>query len=875
MMHRHTLSNGLQVIAETRTNVPMVTVWSWYRVGSGCETQGITGITHLCEHMNFKTSKAYPREGELDAAIAAWGGSINGYTWIDTTTHYSTVLKEGLDEALKVEAQRMHAMHYDTQSIETERGVVISEYNGGENDPEEKLDKAMTLAAFDAHGYRWPTIGMLSDLRTMTAQQVKDHYNQYFVPDNATLVVVGNFSWPDLKKKVQHHFGRIPAARFKPVPATAEPAQTGLKRVEVKGVGEVPYLSLAFHTPPADAPDLAAVLMLRGLLVGGGALGLAHGSYGSTRLSSLLYRALVEPGLAARVKAFFAPTRAPFVLGITAALHGEKDFDRAEASIGRVLRNLRRRPPGKKAMQNAAAQFNLAFRRQQERITARAENLGYFASIGNAAAWQRLQRAVLKQTPEDVMKAAQNYLNLDNGVIGRFLPQETPAPKTAWTRIPTMPKLPQPSRYAPRLPKAAKRCLPDFKLTAHRTALSNGLTVLTSPSRHQKTVTLHLLLPAGSSYQKGQGGEAELAARTCQLGTQSFGKKQILGMADALGTNIASYAGRQAAGISMTTLPEDVPKGLRLMLSMASEPAFDTAELKAEHRRLDNERRSMLEDPHAMAHRHLMDHLFRGHPYRLHPSGPDAGFPFRKKAILNFWRTHWQPAGSFLIVTGDVKQKDIVTWAEKATAHWQGKAPGKKRVALKPHPPAHTHKDMPGKTQTDIAMGKLLPARGHPDYPALQVLDRILGHIVLMGRLGARLRTEKGLAYYASSGIQVTRDFSWWCIYAGVAPQKVREAVKETGGVLKTLIQKGVTHRECALAQTGMVSGIVSALQTSGGLASLLATLALSDLPMDYFNQHLDRIKGLKKNKINEMAEKYCHPKDFTVITAGPAVNDQ
>ncbi len=870
MIYEHTLANGLKLLAEERHDIPMVTVWSWYRVGSSYETPGITGITHLCEHMNFKESKSYPRPGDLDAALAGWGAMINGYTWIDTTTHYSVCLTGGLDDALKVEAERMYAMLYNTKSIETERGVVTSEYEGGHNDPEELLFEAMQLAAFQAHGYRWPTIGMLSDLRTFTAQQVRDHYNRYFAPNNAAIVVVGDFSWEKLKKKVKQHFGHIPPSRFEKPQLTAEPTQHGMRRVTVKGTGNVPYLGIMFHTPAAGAPDIASVLMLRGLLAGGGPLNIAHGSYGSTRHSSRLYKALVDTGLAARVSAFFTPTRDPFALFVFAVLHSEKQFSEAEEAVFDVTNSLAGKGPGGKELKQAASQFKLAFAKEEERLAGRAENMGYFGSIHTPKTWEKLKRAVVRQKADAVRNAAAAYGGRDNATVGHFIPQAEPAPPAAWEQMPEPKQVPESGSFAPRLPRVKTKQLPGCTLTARCSVAANGLTVYSALSKKQRTVSIRLVLPAGSSWQKSTGTVAELTGRSCVLETASYSRKRMLTQTDAMGTMIHCSVGRDAAILSATVLPEHLEKVLPLFFSVVSEPVLSSETLKEERKKLVNERKSLLEDPASVAHRTLMETLFPRHPYRFHPSGSEKDTAPKKQQVMRFWNECWRPEGSALVVAGNFKAKELEKALEKQTG-WTGTS--RRGTAADPQKAGKTerHVAMPGKTQSDIAMGMLLPGRLHDDYPALKVLDQVTGRIVGMGRLGARLRYEKGFAYYAYSTIRTWKLTSTWNVAIGVAPGNVKESIREAKQVLRHVQQNGVTEKECGIAKAAICSRLLAGLQGSAGTADLLAEIAVKELPVDYFQRYIDSIKAMKRKTINEIAGKYIDWSKINIVTAGPA----
>ena len=188
---RERLQNGLNVLVHEVHTAPLVSVWCWYRVGSRDERPGRTGASHWVEHMNFKGTRNIPRD-QMKGIVERFGGMWNGYTWIDQTTYLETAGRDALDQLLFIEAERMANGLYEPDECESERTVIISELQGGENDPDQLLDQEVTATAFRAHPYRHPTIGWLPDLRSMTRDDLYGHYRRYYIPNNATLVVAGD-----------------------------------------------------------------------------------------------------------------------------------------------------------------------------------------------------------------------------------------------------------------------------------------------------------------------------------------------------------------------------------------------------------------------------------------------------------------------------------------------------------------------------------------------------------------------------------------------------------------------------------------------------------------------------------------------------------
>src|SRR5262249_37905505 len=182
-IQEHRLANGLKVLIKEVHTAPLVSVWCWYRVGSKDEGPGMTGVSHWCEHMNFKGTANIPRN-QVKGIIEQFGGFWKGYTVIDQTTYRVKATTDALDRMLFIESERMASCLYHPDDCESERTVIISELQGGENDPDQLLDQELTAAAFKAHTYKHPTIGWMADLKSMTRDDLYGYYQRHYVPNN-------------------------------------------------------------------------------------------------------------------------------------------------------------------------------------------------------------------------------------------------------------------------------------------------------------------------------------------------------------------------------------------------------------------------------------------------------------------------------------------------------------------------------------------------------------------------------------------------------------------------------------------------------------------------------------------------------------------
>jgi zinc protease len=419
-----TLDNGLKVLIREEHTAPLASVWCWYRVGSKDEGPGQTGISHWVEHMNFKGTANIPRD-QVKGIIEQFGGSWNGYTWIDQTTYMETASREALDRMLFIEAERMASCLYHPDDCESERTVIISELQGGENDPDQLLDQELTATAMKAHPYRHPTIGWLSDLTTMTRDDLYGYYRRYYTPNNATLVIVGDVDPEDAFARVQRYFGPIPSS-VRPVRRHAvEPEQMGERRLVIRREGTTAYLKVAYHAPAVSDPQFFPMLVLDAALTGAKGLNLwASFRVPPPQRSARLYKALVERGLASAVFAALLPTEEPFLYTVSAVATDGTALNILEAALLSELDRVHKEGITDTELQRAKTQLKARFIFDDDSVTNVAHQLGYFETIGARHLLGELPVRVDKVSLDEVADAARQRLRSVNRTVGWFEPEE-------------------------------------------------------------------------------------------------------------------------------------------------------------------------------------------------------------------------------------------------------------------------------------------------------------------------------------------------------------------------------------------------------------------------------------------------------------------
>ena len=421
-VHEEVLDNGLRVLIQEVHTAPLATVWAWYRVGSKDDGPGLTGVSHWVEHMNFKGSTNIPRE-KVKGIIEEYGGYWNGYTWIDQTTYTETATRDALDRMLFIEAERMGACLYDPADCESERTVIISELQGGENDPDQLLDQEVTATAFRAHTYRHPTIGWLGDLHAMTRDDLYGHYRRFYVPNNATLVIVGDIDAQDAIRDVVKHFGKIQPGEVGRRPRTKEPEQLGERRLRISKEGTTAYLKIAHHAPAAGDADFFPMLVLDAVLTGAKGVNLwASFRTPPPQRSARLYQALVNTGLASGIGGGLVPTEEPFVYTVSATATDGTPLARLEESTVAEIERVRREGITPQELQKAKTQLRARLVFENDSITNIAHQLGYFETIANWRVYTSIASHIESVTLNQVAAVAADRLRSSNRTIGWFWP---------------------------------------------------------------------------------------------------------------------------------------------------------------------------------------------------------------------------------------------------------------------------------------------------------------------------------------------------------------------------------------------------------------------------------------------------------------------
>jgi len=419
-IHRTTLANGLQVLLKEIHTAPIISSWVWYRVGSRDEPSGRTGISHWVEHMQFKGTPQFPAS-ILDKIIAREGGVSNAFTYMDWTTYFETMPGDKIELALRLEADRMVNSTFDPDDVASERTVVISEREGSENEPLFLLGEAVQAAAFRVHPYHHEIIGDLADLKTMSRDDLYNHYRSYYAPNNAVVALAGDFETEAMLRRIRQLFEPIPAGLAPPRLARPEPPPRGEHRLTVEGPGETTYLQLVHRAPAGADPDFFPLTVLDSLLAGPSSLNMFGGG-GVSNKTSRLYRALVEKELAVAIGGSAITTVDPFLYTFTLTIHPQRKAEEVLVAFDDEVKRIQDEAITAEEVARAIKQARALFAYGSENITNQAFWLGHAEMFATYDWFLDYLDKLATVTPADVQRAAQSILQSQNRVVGTYIP---------------------------------------------------------------------------------------------------------------------------------------------------------------------------------------------------------------------------------------------------------------------------------------------------------------------------------------------------------------------------------------------------------------------------------------------------------------------
>ncbi len=864
----HTLPNGLRVYLKPMPGFPTVSIKTAYTVGSADEDLNQTGLAHYLEHLMFKgTDKYLP--GDIDRLTQRAGGANNAYTSYDHTVYHFDFAADRWEIALEVEADRMRNLRIDAKhEFEQEKGAVIAELDGNEDEPWELENKAILPLLFGKDApYGHPIIGERKHVRAATAEIIKAFYDRWYHPNNCSIVIVGGFDPARAMARIKELFGPIPSGKLPERVAVAPVVRSSPVSKQIVSHFDVERFLMGFNSVPAGHRDEAPLDVAAQILTGG--------------KTGRLYRTLVrEQELAAEVVCAHSTGKRPGWFSIEFEVLNGADRRKAERALLAELEKLADEPVTEAELKRAKRSLMASEIFGHEDIHELADSLATSAAVTNIDYAKRYLVGIDAVSPADIQRTVRKYLDPQKRVVVWSLPPKEDGKNDQDGSV----RAPQPAKrsagaHKPRRRQAAKPAAAPIDLTqTRRVVLPNGLTLLLYHNPRLPIVVadahvarVRLLEP------EDKAGVAKLVGSLLEEGTDRRTEEEI---SDAI-ENVGAVIAMTGTGGRIKMLSPDRALGLHIFIDCLTRPKFPREAVKRQREHLLAEIEETHLSPQALA-QEMFHQLAYGED---HPLGrPATGYDDSVAKLVAadcraFHKQLFVPNNTVLTITGDFDPDAIVAEITKLTAHWKASKVPALDLPEPSLPPKPLQKLMTlaNAKQLQVYVGHAGICRDNPDYYKLLVMDHILGTGPgFTDRMSAKLRDRQGLGYTVSATItpNASEAPSLFSCYIGTYPDKLAPVTKAIRAEIDAIRDSPPSEQELADAKRYLTGSLPFRLNTNEAIADQLVMIERFKLGLDYHAKFRAAVEAVTAADVRAVARKYLHPDRLILVAVGAIDKD-
>ncbi|WP_428225091.1 M16 family metallopeptidase [Flavobacterium sp.] len=854
----YSLKNGLKILLLPDASQSNMLVNIVYNVGSRHEGYGEKGMAHLLEHMLFKSTK---KISDIKKELSSKGGNANGTTWFDRTNYYEVfpASDENLKWSLEMEADRMINATILQQDLDKEFSVVRNEFEIGENSPESVLSERLISTAFLWHNYGNSTIGSKEDIERVKAKTLRVFYEKYYQPDNATLVVAGNFNTDKALEYISKYFATIKRpSRTLEKTYTVEPAQDGERYVELKRNGDVQALQAVYHTVPFAHQDYAVIDAIVEIL--------------TADPSGYLYKALVESQKASSLYAYQPQVRDASYLLFNVAVPKDKKLEEAKAIFLTELDNIKNKAFTQADVDRAKAKILKSLENTQNNTINYAIALTEIIGAGDYRLGLLYRDAIEKLTVADVERVAKKYFNANNRTYGVFIPsKEEERVKSVEIADQTIANLTQSykGKAVTEENVAFETTIANIKNNTIEFQLSTGLkyAILKKPIKGKKVVANFKFPVSNADDLAGKSELGYVVARMLKSGTTTQTKEQIQDALDKMKSDITCYFSGQTLQVRVNTYEEHIIPTFNLLQDLLTNSVFPEAELAKTITEDKTQIETYKNDPQNVAFETVerkANPYAKGHIFYL-PT-PDEKLAalntITREQLVTFYKTILGSNNGFGTIVGNVKEKEVSDLVNKTFGSWTSKSTYKKVQPTNFASQKGIEKIVIRDKENAAVAGKInfVMDTKHADYPAMLMANEMFGGGFMTSRIPMRLREKEGISYGAGSYLEVSTDndassIGFYAFFNPTKLTKVEEAM--TDEIQKAGSSNGFTQAEFTSALGGWKNQRKTDLGSDNYLMNLINNKLNHGTPLEDFDALEAKVDQLKVEQINEVVKKY------------------
>ncbi|MGV3577829.1 M16 family metallopeptidase [Brevundimonas sp.] len=874
---KRTLPNGMDVYTSLDTSTSNVTVQVWYRVGGKDDPEGRSGFAHLFEHLMFKATKDFPDE-TFDRLTEDVGGANNAFTSDDVTAYHETVPANHLERLIFAESSRLSSLVVDEAVFESERDVVKEEYRQGvlANPYGRLFSLFMPATIYQESPYRRGVIGSLENLDAATIEDVRRFHATYYRPDNAILIVAGNFDQAQLDGWIDRYMAPI-TNPDRPLPENnvVEPEPTGPREATFYAPNvPLPAVVMAWPTVAYRDADRIPLTVLDGIL--------------STGESSRLYRSLVyDKQIAAQASSSPDFSQQAGTLAAYAFMASGETPEAGIAALRAEIARFRDEPVTEAELTEAKNELVADALRNRETVEDRANVLGWaLINTNDASVADREIAQIQAVTAADIQRVAQRYLTDQRSLTIRYLNADAANPTTEQTTEFTAPvtiaDLAPVGQVFTLLPEGERAALPATTEPVAPTTppvadfrLDNGMRVLVVEKEGLPLVSARLNFDAGLAHETPRkAGLSAITAALLTQGTTTRTAPQIATEIEQLGASIGAGSGADFTNVYANAPANVFPQALTLMADLVRNPAFAQEELDRQRDQTLDALRISLSTPGPVASQAAARVVYGFYPYGAPGSGTLTTLPgITRDDVTAFHTDRYRPSEATLVFSGAISEAEARTLAQAAFGDWR-EARRIDRVNLAPAGPALPPRvvviDQPGAGQAAVTVALRGVSRTDDDYFPLTLGNTLLGGS-FTSRLNQEIRIKRGLSYGTRSSLGVRREDG---LFTASAQTRNDAAVEVSDLILAEVARLSTTQpteSELTTRQAILTGAFGGSLETVDGLGGLVAGLALYDLPMSDLAAYVGNVEAIDGASVQSAFAEHLPVDRASLVIVGDA----
>ena len=890
-LYRHSLKNGMTVLTMERHIAPLIYHQVTYRVGSRNETLGITGISHVVEHLMFKGTPKYGK-GEASKTITKNSGVFNAFTMNDMTSYYEYLPANKINVAFEIESDRMQNCLFNPTEFTSEIEVIKQERRmRTESQANGILQESMNSIAYNSHPNQNPIIGWPSDLSHISRDDAFNYYKTFYTPNNAFLVLIGDFDTDKILESVKKYYESIPSGPDVPEVWSSEEPQKIRKSFTLYHADITqPSFRFAFHVPTYNDPDAAPLKLAAMILC-------------EKSRDARLYKRLVETDQISTMAAGgFGMAKDPPLFQISVSVKGDTLVNKAESVVWEEI---------KKMQTDLVEDHELQKVKNRYKFT-QATNYVKNADIGSRVSryetyfgwdfFKEFDNRILSVTKEDIQKVMTKYFNHDQVTVGYSYPKEGVKKKKSKAAStdedenlndkenvlefsqdvfyyqPPTEALQLMNSFIPGnedeviKPKPIEPMIKTMKL-------KNGITIHTMENHLIPTVSIVGLFETGIMPEALEGekpGISSFLSNVMNRGTKNLNYEQLSERMAFVPFSFSTSGSYKSFFFQGNSLIENAEEMMKIGYDMVTDPLLSQEDIDKVRPRELISARDRFKKTSIKAFYYLFNHLFEDHPITKINSTEESIKSIQRDDLVALHQKYLDPAKLTVLMIGDMTPAEMKNLADKYFGNWKKSdaAPvmievPKVKSLSKKEIKVFQEKDY-SECTINIGFAPFNDIKPEEDE-IVAVLNHILAGSALTSRMGIELRDKNGWIYGIKSELWSKSDgIGYWKFNTKTAPKNTENVIKGIFSEIKKLLNDGITETELKEAKTRLIGLLPFYVETPDDASQYVFEMIQNKQPFNFFDKKADRILSITKEDVLRIAKKYFTLDKFVAVVDGP-----